>query len=250
MSVPLPELFSHCLNDLTHSPKSPLLPEAPKAWLKHLRPLGHEIRLFHAAAEALLRRAAKQRLPTGLSTFLQPWLPEALPETPVHQNRLLLGETDTGWQLLGSSSIWLNDPIWAALLHLPSLRSHWQAQVRATHLEHLQQLLPPAWLLDATPLPPGSVIAGLGITDWERLASTSGDFQIHDATGAITKLRAGEDASVWQEKLRLAMQTSRPVITRTTIPKTWLLADYSTEADQILLTHAWKSDVEGIGQLC
>lgn len=250
MPVPLPELFRHCLNDLTFSPKVPLLPEPPKAWLKHLRPLGHELHLFHAAVEALLRRAKKQRLPTELSTFLQSWLPESLPEMPAHQNRLLLGETATGWQFVASAPAWLNDPIWAALLHLPGLRSHWQAQVRGTHLEHLQQLLPPAWLLDATPLPPGSVIAGLGITGWDRLTKEAGSFQIHDATGSITDLSASEEESIRQEKLRLAMQNSRAVLTRATTTKTWLLADYSTEADQILLRHAWKSDVEGIGQLC
>lgn len=251
MSVLLPELFSHCLNDLSLSPKVPLLEEAPKAWLKHLRPLGHELQLFRSATEALLRRVSKQRLSNELNAFLQSWLPESSPENLSKNNRLLLGETEAGWQLMGSAAAWLNDPIWAALLHLPGLRSHWQAQVRATHLEHLQQLLPPAWLLHATPLPPGSVIAGLGITGWERLASTGGDFQVHDATGAITKLSAVEDVSVWQEKLRHAMQTNRPVLTRAAVaPKTWLLADYANEHDQILLSHAWKSDAEGTSQLC
>ena len=60
-------------------------------------------------------------------------------------------------------------PTWQALLHLPALRDFWTAELRASHHAHLLQVIPHAWCMDPTPLPPGSVIAGLGITSWDGL---------------------------------------------------------------------------------
>lgn len=247
--MPLPEIFRDCLRDLSLTPNTQPAQEVPKLWLQQLRPLGHELCLFQAASNALIQRLAKQRLSAELMTFLQPWLPDTGPETPTASFRLLLGETSTGWRLMDGTVPWVNDHRWAALLHLPGLRSHWQTQIRAAHLEHLQQILPAAWLLDDTTMPPGSVIAGLGITGWANLATNGGHFQLQDAAGTITEFTASDAESVWQEKLNHAIHTGRSILSHTAAPTAWLMAHYARHDEKILLSHAWKSDAEGTSKV-
>lgn len=61
---------------------------------------------------------------------------------------------------------WSTDPLWLALLRLRPLREFWERQLRRSTLESLFASLPDAWLLDPTPLPPGSVIPRLELASW------------------------------------------------------------------------------------
>lgn len=246
----VPEILNDCLSDLTRVPTAARVVEVPLVWLKILRPLGYELRLFHTAAEALRQRVAKARLTPELNIFLPPWLPESTQPWPEGRFRLLLGESGTGCQLLGASTPDLIAPHWAALLHLPALRGHWQSHLRAAHGEHLRERWPQAWLLDPTPLPPGAVIAGLGITGWDQLRETGADYAIHVAAGKVTPLAAGEPASAWQEKLVHAQQRPGAVLSRIQAPEAWFLAEYAMQENQILLQQAWKADADGLGRVC
>lgn len=145
-------------------PEVPLLPEDHHA-RRALAPLGYEVARWLDAMTLLQTRWRKQVFAAPLQAFLDRWLPRdptgSLPE--VFE--------------LGLEGDWLNaaplpsllDPRWQALLHLPALRAFWIASLRAAHARHLQQVVAPAWCLDPTPLPPGSVIAGLDIGSWHEL---------------------------------------------------------------------------------
>lgn len=141
---------------------------------KDLRPFGHECSRWLAAMAMLQNRQRKGRLPERLAAFLTNWMPEAsvsteLPE--VFEISLLDGQLSTPDAVLAP----VTDPVWQALLHLPALREFWTAELRASHFEHLQRRVPRAWCMDPEPLPPGTVIAGLGITGWHELPRLEAD---------------------------------------------------------------------------
>ncbi|HCN76725.1 MAG TPA: hypothetical protein DIT13_05975, partial [Verrucomicrobiales bacterium] len=81
-------------------------------------------------------------------------------------------------------------PRWQALLRLPALRAFWVAELRASHHAHLLKMTPHVWLMDETPLPPGSVIAGLGIPDWSHLPRLAGTGRRFRECGMENKNRA------------------------------------------------------------
>lgn len=142
------------------------LPEDHPAW-KDLRPFGYECARWLKAMAMLQARWRKGRFGDSLNAFLNEWLPQeevvsALPET---------FEITFDQGRIGGDSVFspVAQPVWHALLHLPSLHDFWMAELRASHYEHLLKMIPQAWCMDPTPLPPGSVIAGLGITSWDEL---------------------------------------------------------------------------------
>lgn len=132
---------------------------------RDLAPLGYEVVRWLDAMTLLQTRARKQAFSALLQAYLKRWLPRdpvgALPEV------FDLG-LHGGWLSVAPLPALL-DPRWQALLHLPALRAFWVASLRASHARHLQKVVAPAWCLDPAPLPPGSVIAGLGITSWAEL---------------------------------------------------------------------------------
>lgn len=145
-------------------PDVPPLPEDHPA-RRDFAPLGYEVARWLDAMTLLQVRWRKQALAAPQQAFLDRWLPRdavgALPEV------FELGLCG-GW-LQAAPLPAVLDPRWQALLHLPALRAFWIASLRAAHAKHLQQHVAPAWCLDPTPLPPGSVIAGLGIGAWDEL---------------------------------------------------------------------------------
>ncbi|TDU71088.1 hypothetical protein EI77_02206 [Prosthecobacter fusiformis] len=142
------------------------LPEDHPAW-KDLRPLGYECARWLAAMGMLQNRWKKGRLGDELTKFLRDWMPQEPVETALPETFDL---TWDGSLLEGEGKLLpLTQPGWQALLHLHALRDFWTAELRASHYAHLLQMIPQAWFMDPTPLPPGSVIAGLGITGWAEL---------------------------------------------------------------------------------
>lgn len=145
-------------------PDVPPLPEDHPA-RRALAPLGYEASRWLEAMTLLQTRWRKQVFAAPLQAFLDRWLPRdpvgSLPEV------FELG-LEGDW-LAAAPLPALGDPRWQALLHLPALRGFWIASLRAAHARHLQASVAPAWCLDPAPLPPGSVIAGLGIGSWDEL---------------------------------------------------------------------------------
>ena len=60
-----------------------------------------------------------------------------------------------------------------ALLWMEQLRSFWREMLGEGTLATLQEHMPRTWIVDATPLPPHAVIAGLDINDWREMAKFS-----------------------------------------------------------------------------
>jgi len=237
--MPVPEIFSTCLRDPAITPEVVVRCELPKAVLKHLRPLGHEVTLFEVAAVQLMSRLEKGRFEPGLADFLQRWRPKVLPlGDDAELLTLLLKEGAHGWQIAGSSLDWLNDPAWAALLHLPALRAFWAANLRASHLDHLRQFMPHAWFMDATPLPPGSIIAGLGIGSWDELP------QLREQGRGLVIHEQQVDFTIEQ-----ALKSGGAIMVEPASGQGTILARYSRDTDGIQISAAWVAEGADIRQV-
>jgi hypothetical protein len=55
----------------------------------------------------------------------------------------------------------LEEKLALALFHHPALQAHWQKSLLPEDRAILQQVIPPTWVLDPTPMPSQGVVAGL-----------------------------------------------------------------------------------------
>jgi hypothetical protein len=236
----VPETFAACLREPNLTPPASAPADLPKAVLKQVKPLGHEIGLLASALQTLKARLQKGRFSPELTAFLQSRWPNQLADFPSGGFGLVLREGPLGWRLVSGSPLWLNDPAFAALLHLPALRPTWAADMRASHLEHLRQIMPHAWFLDPTPLPPGSVIAGLGIPSWQHLPSLHGHgrvFEIH-SSAPIIHLSDSVGKGEWQSAIQQALETSA-ILRERPSSGAWLLAHYTQGTGGTQFQAAW-----------
>lgn len=67
----------------------------------------------------------------------------------------------------------LEEKMLFALLWMEQLRPFWREMLGEETLKTLQEHMPQTWIVDATPLPPHAVVAGLGINDWREMAKFS-----------------------------------------------------------------------------
>lgn len=65
----------------------------------------------------------------------------------------------------------LEEKLWLALLHTPGLQSIWRRELRAAHLQRLQQVVPFGWVVDPAPLPPQAALPRLGLHSWADVAA-------------------------------------------------------------------------------
>lgn len=241
----VPGSLVRSLEDPTLTPETQTAAELPGPLLRHLRPLGHEVILWQSAAAQLLAWRDKGRFDERLTAFLRRWHPRAKPSKGASGGRftLLLQEHPGGWWLTQSSLGWLNDPAWASLLHLPALRPAWSSLLRASHLEHLRRMIPQAWFLDSAPLPPGSVIAGLGIPRWTALPGLGGSFLLHHARQALT---AQLPAREWLAALEQALAAGEEIlVTQPPSNDGQILARYTQDEDGTRLESAWMAGASG-----
>jgi hypothetical protein len=239
----VPETFAACLREPNFTPPTSAPADLTRAVLKQVKPLGHEIGLWAAAHQSLKARLEKGRFSPELTAFLQSRWPNQLADLHSGDFALLLREGTHGWQLIRGSPIWLNDPAFAALLHLPALRPSWAADMRASHLEHLRQVIPHAWFLDPTPVPPGSVIAGLGIPSWQHLPSLHGQgraFEIHSSATTID-LSDSVGKDEWLSAIQQTLETSA-ILREQPSSGPWLLAHYSQGTDGTHFQAAWLAE--------
>ena len=128
-------------------------------------------------------------------------------------------------------------PLWPALLHLQPLQRTWEVPLRRSHLHALTDLLPGAWLLDPTPLPPGSAIPGLELSAWSELTQfESADhdperhFIISDAWGQSPQPLSPGQSQSWSPLLTTALSLpphQRQILTELiTSPHGYLFALY------------------------
>ncbi len=191
------------------------LPEDHPAW-KDLRPFGYECTRWLAAMAMLQTRLRKGRLSATLAAFLTEWMPQEAVTPAVTEPFKLTWEN--GRLAAEGALAPVTLPVWHALLHLPALRDFWTAELRASHHAHLLHMIPPAWCMDPAPLPPGSVIAGLDITNWDELP------RLTDAGRRFSQHTLGEN------KVVLSAETA--------IGDPWL-ARYTVRDGQIVLQDAF-----------
>ncbi len=67
----------------------------------------------------------------------------------------------------------LEEKLWLAMLHTPSLRNIWQRELRGNHLRTLLDLIPYGWIVDPTPLPPLAAIPKLNVHSWDEVMQFS-----------------------------------------------------------------------------
>lgn len=238
----VPESFSACLGDPQITPESGRLVDAPKPLLKHLRPLGHEITLWQAAAQRWLGRLDKGRFEPALLAFLQHWKPATLPQkSGAALFNVVLRESHAGWKIIASSLPWVNDPAWPALLHLPALQGFWSAEIRGSHLDHLRQITSRAWFMDPAPLPPGSVIAGLDIAAWPNLMRLKGQGRQWTLHGTPTVLNDSLPDAEWQSAISQAVDSGNTLLVEQPQGSATLLARYQQNEDGIHLDGVWEA---------
>ena len=91
--------------------------------------------------------------------------------------RAYLGLYEGQMLLLGTETEPPFSAAWLRLLadfHLPELRQSWVLRLRRARYLRLLKLLPRAYWVRAEPPPPGAVLAGLGLTHWNRFPSLRG----------------------------------------------------------------------------
>jgi len=67
----------------------------------------------------------------------------------------------------------LEEKLWLALFHTPSLRPLWEEELRAKQITTLQKLIPYGWVMDPIPLPPQASFPKLHAHRWDEVANWS-----------------------------------------------------------------------------
>ncbi len=122
----------------------------------------------------------------------------------------------------------LEDKLWLALLWSPALRQHWIENLRGSHLQRLQQLIPFGWVLDPTPLPPHASLPRMDAHSWDEVARFSQKQRqlvikvsgFHESAWGSRGVHIGHDmpADEWAEKLRHALDQA--------IEQPWLMQEF------------------------
>ncbi len=173
-----------------------------KAQYATLNRLGWELTRLRLAIEVLAARVSRGSVDDSVLAFLRPILAgrrrepfKRMTGTSVTVNlgaRLNLPVVcfDADYQPAFPST--RDDALTLALFWLPALTPFWCRALRRSHWQHLRLVLPRAWFLHASPLPPGAVLPGLGTHSWLAL---TGSFLVVSKTGPITRLVAPLDES-------------------------------------------------------
>ena len=67
----------------------------------------------------------------------------------------------------------LEEKLWLALLHTPSMQSIWKQELRGSLLQRLRDLVPYGWVVDPTPLPPHAALPRLDVHSWREVGELS-----------------------------------------------------------------------------
>lgn len=68
----------------------------------------------------------------------------------------------------------LEEKLWLALFHAPSLQAWWERELATGVLDLLRRCIPRGWVVDPTPLPPHAILPGLDIQNWREAAEFGG----------------------------------------------------------------------------
>ncbi|MDB2429891.1 hypothetical protein OAF62_01455 [Akkermansiaceae bacterium] len=65
------------------------------------------------------------------------------------------------------------EKLWLALFWTPALRRVWSKELRGSHLQRLQQLLPFGWVVDPSEIPPHAALPRLEVASWDEVGKFS-----------------------------------------------------------------------------
>ena len=144
------------------------LEHLPRSIARRVRTLGHALSRVQAALQLLPKRLERGLLDASSTAWIHQWAGPTLNQPAMNGDTLkaTVAWQDHAWQVSELPPEWVGALL---LLHLPVLRDFWRRELREMRYERLCRVLPKVWARDPTPLPPGSVIAGLGIKSWEEL---------------------------------------------------------------------------------
>jgi len=140
----------------------------PRTIARRVRTLGHALTRVQHALQLLPKRLERGLVDASATAWIHQWAGPVLNQPAANGDVL---KATVAWQ----DHAWLVSelpPEWTGallLLHLPVLRDFWRRELREMRYERLRRVLPKVWARDTTVLPPGSVIAGLGIKSWDDL---------------------------------------------------------------------------------
>lgn len=155
-------------------PATALLDSLPRPLRDAVNSAGYRVLRWAAARQVLQNRTAKGRFSGEVGRFLTRWLPVGSIPPPTTPLELLFTITVDHIHLTGGNVAFTTEPVEQALLHLPALRTFWCRELRGSHFTGLKTMVPPAWIRDPAPVPPGAVIHGLGVTGWDDLDQPEG----------------------------------------------------------------------------
>lgn len=143
----------------------------PRTVARRVRTLGHALGRLQAGMDLLQTRLERKMLDGVSTAWIREWTHLALADQPRIQSPLtatIAWSTENRvWRVIELPKPWHGALM---LLHLPALKSFWRKELRAARFALLQRVLPRVWAKDETMLPPGAVIAGLGLTSWADLS--------------------------------------------------------------------------------
>jgi len=108
-----------------------------------------------------------------------------------------------------------------ALFHHHLLQDFWTETLSSRALKLLRQLIPPSWIIDPAPLPPGAIldgprVGGRALADWRELAGASQKERdliikisgFHETAWGARSVVLGSDCSreEWQQALTRAVE--------------------------------------------
>lgn len=210
-----------------------------KRHLRHFGPLGHHLAQLSETVRQIAQAAAEDRLPEAVLPFAKQWLTthEVSGEDGVAPEvSAFLAESEAGARLEGTSEASLSLVAWS-LVALPAFRPLFERSLRRAHLNHLLELRPCCWVMDATPLPPGAVLAGVELPSWSDLAALHG-------SGRAFVLQKGEyrrdldsetPRSEWEVAIREALAEGGFVCRERFKPRAWWLGHWSSKHGRIEL---------------
>ena len=142
----------------------------------------------------------------------------------------------------------LEEKLWLALLHTPGLQGIWRRELRAAHLQRLQQIIPFGWVVDPTPLPPQAALPRLNLHSWDEVAELGRSFRrLALKVSGFSPLAWGSRGVVighdvgtpeWQTSVQraLAEHTRSP----------WIMQEFR---EAVLVEHPWHTPEGGIATM-
>jgi hypothetical protein len=107
--------------------------------------------------------------------------------------------------------------IWPALIRMKPLQSFWELEMRTNHYQTMKKVLPDAWVLDSSPIPPGAVIPRLEISDWGDIETIRYGGRDYKLSGAwqkeVLKVLSSEVLlEEWRDSLNNALENFPPKV--------------------------------------